>query len=137
MSVTRLTTLYGLFALLATLANIAAQDISVRLYQGNFSLIFSIALGTLVGLVVKYVLDKRFIFAFRAESLGHDGRVFLLYSAMGVLTTLIFWGFEGLFHWLFASKEMRYLGAVIGLTIGYISKYQLDKRFVFSSQGVA
>ncbi|MEL7013152.1 MAG: GtrA family protein, partial [Pseudomonadota bacterium] len=27
---------------------------------------------------------------------------------------------------------MRELGAVIGLTIGYVTKYQLDKRFVFA-----
>ena len=26
---------------------------------------------------------------------------------------------------------MRYLGGVIGLMIGYIIKYQLDKRYVF------
>ncbi|NDE35784.1 MAG: GtrA family protein, partial [Gammaproteobacteria bacterium] len=26
-----------------------------------------------------------------------------------------------------------YLGAVIGLSIGYLTKYQLDKRFVFTS----
>ena len=26
---------------------------------------------------------------------------------------------------------MRELGAVIGLTIGYVAKYQLDRRYVF------
>jgi putative flippase GtrA len=28
---------------------------------------------------------------------------------------------------------MRYTGAVIGLAIGYIIKYLLDKRFVFNN----
>jgi hypothetical protein len=48
---------------------------------------------------------------------------------MGLATTAVFWGFEFCFHFFFASKEMRYLGGVIGLTIGYVIKYHLDKRF--------
>jgi hypothetical protein len=26
---------------------------------------------------------------------------------------------------------MKYMGAVLGLAIGYVTKYQLDRRFVF------
>ena len=84
-----------------------------------------------MGLLVKYVLDKKWIFAFRADNLAHDSRIFLLYSLMGVLTTIIFWGVELGFELAFKSKAMRYLGGVIGLMIGYIIKYQLDKRYVF------
>jgi hypothetical protein len=29
---------------------------------------------------------------------------------------------------------MRYLGGVIGLAIGYLTKYHLDKRFVFINE---
>ena len=43
----------------------------------------------------------------------------------------IFWGLEFGFNWVFHTKEMRYLGGIIGLAIGYLIKYQLDKRFVF------
>ena len=28
-------------------------------------------------------------------------------------------------------KEMRYLGGILGLAIAYLSKYFLDKRYVF------
>ncbi|HMU91334.1 MAG TPA: GtrA family protein, partial [Pseudomonadales bacterium] len=35
----------------------------------------------------------------------------------------------------FATKEMRYLGGIIGLAIGYLAKYHLDKRYVFRTQG--
>ena len=87
--------------------------------------------GTGVGLIIKYVLDKKFIFRFRPQNTAHDGRTFLLYTVMGGLTTVIFWGFELGFEHLFGSREMRYLGGVIGLAIGYLAKYQLDKRFVF------
>ena len=91
----------------------------------------SIAVGTLTGLVTKYILDKKYIFAYRASSLTDDGATFILYSVMGLTTTLIFWGTELSFEFIFGTKWLRYLGAVIGLTIGYIVKYQLDKRFVF------
>lgn len=122
---------YAILALIAIAANIGAQDVVIRIYSGAFSVLLSVAVGTGVGLVVKYVLDKRYIFRFRARSVAHDGRTFALYTLMGLATTAIFWGFEFGFHAWFASKEMRYLGGVIGLVIGYLSKYHLDKRFVF------
>jgi hypothetical protein len=31
---------------------------------------------------------------------------------------------------------MRYLGGIIGLAIGYLTKYRLDKRYVFRTEGV-
>lgn len=58
---------YALLALIATATNIAAQDIAVRSYSGPFDIMLSVAVGTGVGLVVKYILDKRFIFQFQAR----------------------------------------------------------------------
>lgn len=88
-------------------------------------------IGTGIGLVVKYVLDKRYIFMFRARDAAHDTRTFGLYALMGVATTVIFWGFELGFNHVFGSDHMRYVGGVLGLAIGYVTKYYLDKRFVF------
>jgi putative flippase GtrA len=122
---------YAIFALIATAANISAQDLLFRAYSGEFSVIASVTLGTGVGLVVKYILDKHYIFRFQARSVGHDTRIFALYTVMGMATTLIFWGFEFGFHHVFETKEMRYLGGVLGLSIGYLAKYHLDKRYVF------
>ncbi len=122
---------YTIFAILATIANIGAQDITVRFYQGSFDLWVSIFIGTGVGLVVKYVLDKKFIFKFVTKNAAQDGKLFFLYSCMGLVTTAIFWGFEFAFDTIFDSKTMRYTGGVIGLAIGYFIKYLLDKKFVF------
>jgi hypothetical protein len=55
---------------------------------------------------------------------------------MGLATIVIFWGFEFGFNHIFATKEMRYLGGVIGLAIGYLAKYHLDKRYVFRTEAV-
>lgn len=125
---------YAILAIVATVANIGAQDLVIRGYSGAFDILISVAVGTIVGLVVKYVLDKRYIFRFRARNAVHDGQTFALYTLMGLATTVIFWGFEFGFHHLFESKEMRYLGAVIGLAIGYLAKYHLDKRYVFRTE---
>lgn len=125
---------YAIFALIATAANISAQDLLIRAYSGEFSVIASVTLGTGVGLVVKYILDMRYIFRFQARSVGHDTRIFALYTVMGMATTMIFWGFEFGFHHVFETKEMRYLGGVLGLAIGYLAKYHLDKRYVFRAE---
>ena len=122
---------YAIFALIATAANIGAQDLCIRTYSGAFEILASVVAGTGVGLIVKYILDKRYIFRFRARSIAHDTQTFVLYSLMGLATTVVFWGFEYGFHYIFETKEMRYMGGVIGLAIGYLTKYHLDKRYVF------
>ncbi len=132
---TKLAIKYAIFALIATAANIGAQDLAIRAYSGAFDILASVIVGTGVGLVVKYVLDKRYIFRFRARSVAHDTRTFALYTVMGLATTVVFWGFEFGFHHLFETREMRYLGGIIGLAIGYLTKYHLDKRYVFRSGG--
>lgn len=46
---------------------------------------------------------------------------------------MAFWVFEVAFDVLFDSEHAKYVGAVIGLTIGYTSKFYLDRKFVFRS----
>ncbi|MDD2700462.1 MAG: GtrA family protein [Sideroxydans sp.] len=131
---TKLAITYGILALIATAANIGTQDLAIRIYSGSFYILVSIITGTGVGLVVKYILDKRYIFRFRARNIAHDTQTFTLYTVMGLATTAIFWGFEFGFHHVFETKEMRYVGGIIGLCIGYLTKYHLDKRYVFRSE---
>lgn len=122
---------YSFFALITTIANLGSQMISVACYKGPYSIPVSIFIGTLIGLLMKYILDKRYIFKAQTKNLAHDGYLFVLYSAMGLITTAIFWGVEYGFHMAFETDAMRYLGGAIGLAMGYLLKYQLDKRFVF------
>lgn len=123
--------MYTIFAIFATVANIAGQDLSTRVYQGPFAITLSIIVGTGVGLVLKYWLDKRYIFQYQTTSIQHGSKTFYLYTVMGLVTTVIFWGFEFAFDAIYQTKEMRYVGAIIGLAIGYYVKYQLDKKYVF------
>jgi putative flippase GtrA len=135
--VVRLAVLYSVFAAIATAANIGTQALVIWLYQGPYAVPLSILVGTAAGLPIKYVLEKRHIFGFESENLAHDGRLFVLYTAMGVFTTALFWGIEYAFHHVFGTDAMRYLGGVIGLTLGYVIKYHLDKRFVFVNRNAA
>lgn len=123
--------LYTIFAVISTETNIWTQKLSMALYSGPFALYLSVAAGIGTGLLVKYFLDKKFIFKYRTENLSHDTRLFALYTSMGIITTLVFLGFEFGFFWYFGTEDMRYLGGRIGLAIGYFTKYHLDKRFVF------
>ena len=91
-------------------------------------------LGTATGLVTKYWLDKRYIFFDPGNTVRDHSVKFSLYSVMGVLTTSIFWATELTFEALSDNEHMRYVGAVVGLSIGYFIKYHLDRRFVFRTQ---
>ena len=74
------------------------------------------------------MLDKRWIFADTSSGVKAHGKKFSLYTAMGLVTTAIFWGTETAFWLIWQTDAMRELGAVIGLSVGYVVKYRLDRR---------
>ena len=127
----RIVLLYVVFAAITTAVNIGCQALSIWLYSGPHAVPISVLVGTAAGLPLKYVLEKKYVFEFASDNLAHDGRMFVLYSLMGVLTTLLFWGVEYTFERAFGTDGMRYLGGAIGLALGYAIKYRLDLRFVF------
>ena len=122
---------YALFAVLATLANLAIQR--GVLWFGDSGILFALAVGagTAAGLVIKYILDKRWIFRDMSVGVKAHSKRFSLYTAMGLVTTAIFWGLETVFWFVWQTHAMREMGAVLGLGIGYVIKYNLDRRYVF------
>ena len=122
---------YALFAVLATLANLAIQR--GVLWFGDSGILFALAVGagTAAGLVIKYILDKRWIFRDMSAGVKAHSKRFSLYTAMGLVTTAIFWGLETVFWFVWQTHAMREMGAVLGLGIGYVIKYNLDRRYVF------
>ena len=122
---------YILFAIFSTILNLMFQYLSFLVYNGFLSLYIAMFIGTLAGLILKYILDKKYIFFHTPDSKKDDGKKFALYSLMGVFTTMIFWGFEIGFDHIFEDENAKYFGAVLGLSIGYVVKYFLDKKFVF------
>ena len=122
---------YSIFAMIATFVNLLFQYLSFIFYVGYGSLYLAMSIGTLAGLIVKYVLDKKYIFFYVVNNMKDDTKKFTVYSLLGILTTFIFWGTEIAFDTLSQNPYAKYLGAVIGLSIGYTIKYFLDKKFVF------
>jgi len=126
---------YVAFAVVAVVVNLAVQRLVLSGGDGGAWFAAALGAGTLAGLVVKYVLDKRWIFHDATTGAVARGRQFGLYSLMGIATTLIFWATETAFWAIWGTDLAREIGAVIGLAVGYITKFQLDRRFVF--RGVA
>lgn len=120
---------YAGFACIAVLANLGAQRMVISVAGGGY--VAALAVGTLVGLGVKYALDKRWIFYDARAGLQDETRKFTLYTLTGVATTAIFWSSETVFWLVGQTHTMREIGAVLGLTAGYVIKYNLDSRFVF------
>ncbi len=122
---------YSLFAVISTLFNLLFQYLCFLVYSDFGSLYVAMFFGTLAGLVAKYILDKQYIFYHTPTDKADDARKFALYSFMGIFTTIIFWGTEITFNTIFESPYAKYVGAVLGLTAGYVLKYFLDKKYVF------
>lgn len=125
---------YTFFAFLAIMANLATQRCLLRL--GDSTLIFALAIGcgTIIGLVSKYILDKRWIFEDVSTDVKTQAKMFSRYSATGVITTGIFWCTEIAFWFVWQTDMMREVGAIFGLSIGYIVKYHLDRCYVFNNK---
>ncbi|WP_064695178.1 GtrA family protein [Rhizobium aegyptiacum] len=126
-------TRYCAFAMLSTAANFAVQAVVVQMAPSP-NLMPSILAGTAAGFGLKYFLDKRWIFFDRYTSHGDEMLKAALYGLFSVLTTLIFWGFEIAFWTVWKTELAKYTGGAIGLAIGYVSKYALDRKFVFKPE---
>jgi putative flippase GtrA len=120
--------LYVVFAGVATVANLAAQELFLRV---SGSLAVAILAGTVAGFATKYVLDKKWVFSDRYTTHRQELRKVTLYGAFSVATTLVFWLFEVAFWMAWRTDFAKYTGAVLGLAVGYAIKFVLDRTFVF------
>lgn len=125
---------YAAFAVIATLANLAVQRAVLLIGDTGMWFAAAVAAGTIAGLGIKYLLDRRWIFHDIATGMRDHGRKFTLYTAMGLVTTAIFWGTETAFWLVWRTDLMRETGAILGLSVGYVVKYNLDRRFVFTDR---
>lgn len=121
---------YLAFAILSTVANLVMQELVVRT-SPIAPLATSILAGTVVGFVLKYILDKRWVFEDGYRSGIDELRKVSLYGLFSIFTTLVFWGVELAAFAIWKTDFAKYSGAVAGLGIGYLLKFVLDRSFVF------
>jgi putative flippase GtrA len=124
---------YVVFAGIATLANLATQEAVVRVAPLS-PLALSILMGTATGFVLKYLLDKKWVFDDGYSGHRRELQKITLYGVFSVFTTLVFWSFEVAFWVIWRTDFAKYTGAVIGLAIGYAAKFVLDRAFVFKER---
>ena len=124
---------YILFAILAITVNIFFQYLSFLLIDHKYELYIAILNGTILGMILKYYLDKNYIFYYVKKKFNNKN-IFLLYIFTSIFTTIIFWAIELWFSYYVNINYSEYLGALVGLTLGYSLKYLLDKQLVFNNQ---
>jgi peptidoglycan biosynthesis protein MviN/MurJ (putative lipid II flippase) len=124
---------YILFAILAMTVNIFFQYLSFLLIDHKYELYIAILNGTILGMILKYYLDKNYIFYYVKKKFNNKN-IFLLYIFTSIFTTIIFWAIELWFSYYVNITYSEYLGALVGLTLGYSLKYILDKHLVFNNQ---
>lgn len=121
---------YAISAVVSVAANLVGQQITV-VSAPAAPLMVSILVGTITGFIVKYLIDKIWTFREAYTNPRAEAHRITLSGLFSVLTTLIFWAFELGFNTLWQTDFAKYAGAVLGLSIGYIIKFQLDRRHVF------
>lgn len=128
---------YVLFAVVAGGCNLGVQALTSYFYSGSFAVYVSLCAGTLVGFVVKFVLDKHFIFYDKTRGGMRSTWQLVRYGLTGVITTAVFWALELGADYIFHARLARYLGGALGLIIGYWLKYHLDTRLVFAQSSLS
>ena len=126
-------TRYILFAILSTLVNLFSQFLTFAILDYEYETYIAIANGTIAGLLVKYLLDKYYIFNLNVKEYS-SSNTFVPYILTSILTTIIFWFTELWFINYIQIPYTEYIGAIVGLSMGYTLKYFLDRDFVFNEK---
>ena len=126
-------TRYILFAILSTLVNLFSQFLTFAILDYEYETYIAIANGTIAGLLVKYLLDKYYIFNLNVKEYS-SSNTFVPYVLTSILTTIIFWVTELWFINYIQISYTEYIGAIVGLSMGYTLKYFLDRDFVFNEK---
>lgn len=100
----------------------------------NIVFILQLVVGTGVGFVFKFLVDKFLIF--KEKSLERTLRQLAIYTIFALLTTAIFWCVELLFLIIFSFENRELIGGFLGLSIGYTVKFFLDKKWVFGIENL-
>ena len=122
---------YSFFSTLSIIMNLLTQRFVLEISLSDLKLLYAIASGTIAGFILKYILDRNYIFNDSYANFSRETHKISKYAFFSIFTTGIFWFSELLFWQLYKTDLAREFGAVLGLTIGYYIKYNLDKKYVF------
>lgn len=144
--------LYFLFAAAMILLNYFIQKVNQLIFYplicanfGDNPIIYSLYCSTIpynmhqligsilaVGItyLIKFFLDKYFVFKKAGSRLKDTSKEFLKYFLFAILTTIENIGIQFLLtNFLHTSLEISF---IIALSIGYLTKFFLDRKYVFT-----
>lgn len=123
--------LYYAFAFVAIGINVVVQRLFFLGLNHPNAILFAMPIGAGVALLVKYFLDRKYIFEVASSP---NQREFFRYAISGGLITLIFFVVEYLIWSLYETALARDLGIFVGMMTGYALKYFFDRNFVFVAE---
>lgn len=123
--------LYIVFAVIVSITNLSSQRLVLSFLTGNVGYFAALFIGTFIGVVLGYFLDKNWIFKDPVMPYGVIGTQFFWYAMAGAIHTPVFWLIESIFWFIWETDGMREVGAVLGLVIAYTLKYFILRRYVF------
>ena len=88
-------------------------------------------MGTLIGFVFKFLIDKLLIFKTKTK-MAETTQELVKYLGFAIITTVIFCGTEITFLKVFGANYYL-LGGLLGLIIGYTLKFILDRQYVLTT----
>lgn len=89
------------------------------------------ACGIVAGFALKYFLDKNYVFADEKKESRQEAKQIGLYGLFSIFTTLLAFGLAEVGEWLINHRYEATISWLLGLVVGYTTKYYLDKNFVF------
>ncbi|MFW9987520.1 MAG: GtrA family protein [Candidatus Odinarchaeota archaeon] len=89
-----------------------------------------IAVG--VTYIIKFFLDKYIVFKKKGTGIKQTSTEFMKYFGFAILTTIEFIGIQFLLtNFLNSPLEISF---IIALSIGYLTKFFLDKKYIFNDE---
>lgn len=128
-----LATRYAAFALFSTAVNWAMQLAILRTIPGRFSIYAALFVGTGAGFVVKYLLDKNYIFQHASANRTQEAWVLALYLGTSIVMTAFYLVSQAVIFFVYGEGVVYYASGTAVLLLGYAIKFALDGRFVFGT----
>ena len=115
-------------------SNFGHVDLIQTFYCSNKPFHMSELIGSIVAVgftyIVKFILDKFFVFKRKGLELKETSREFAKYFGFAILTTIENIGIQFILtNFLNTPLEISF---IIALSIGYITKFFFDRKYVFN-----
>jgi putative flippase GtrA len=132
--------LYLVFAALTIALNLGVftfckwfleKNITAEKYQ-IYIKYFSKLAGIAAGFVVKYALDKIYVFDDISQNVAEEVKKVGIYGLFSVFTTVLLFLISEVIERNVNWKHKTHIAWLIGLIVGYVIKFFLDKTFVFN-----